>query len=298
MQHQVPVEDGITLDVRIERPEKATRRMLLVLPGTLVTHASMSCPLVTGADEDAMQMMARQEWIALCPTYAGYGASTRPVDGKSVTWSALCAHMTALIRWACRTFEVERLDVVGSSLGALLALELAAVDSPVKDAMGRLVLTSLVYKDVSPVLRESMLSGAMREALLAAPNGYLQTAPADYRSLLGKCGLDVVGWAHRTLPGRYAVGPTLVGFDLPVCEAKRVHKPAMLVWGDKDPLTPWGDVQIFQSEYGGPLMLRVVKGGGHAPFWEPQRQSLWQGALAFLDPLRTPLDDEPTHVDA
>jgi len=54
-------------------------------------------------------------------------------------------------------------------------------------------------------------------------------------------------------------------------------------WGDQDPITPLSDAQRFVSEYGGNACLSVLAGGGHAPYYEPVKETFWNQSFAFLD---------------
>jgi pimeloyl-ACP methyl ester carboxylesterase len=122
-----------------------------------------------------------------------------------------------------------------------------------------------------------------RAALEGAPGGYVPTIAPMYGLILASATPEAAAWAFENFPGVYAVGPTLEGFELPIFDAHYGRAPALQFWGDHDLITPREDVSRFQAEYGGPVRLAVLPGGGHTPNFEAVREDFWRQTFEFLD---------------
>lgn len=271
-----------------QRPD---RRAVLFLPGTLVTNNLFDLPLIRAGDQagdtaagpSALEYAATQGFYAFCPSYEGYGLSSCPEDGRSVTAERLLAQLGHLVAWIRYQRRVDRVDVVGVSLGASLAIALGGRASPVdENAIGKLVLTSMIYRDVSETMRDGFFSAQARQMLERMPQGYAQTIVSMYAPLLINAEPHVAAWVHSNFPGIYAVGPTLAGFSLPIFAGRDGRASALQFWGEHDALTPRHDVATLQREYGGPIRLATLPNTGHAPVLEPVRLELWRQTFAFL----------------
>lgn len=288
LEHQVPVRSGVSLHV-VEKFSSASlathpRRAIIMLTGTLVTNQQYDTSVPGDASYNALARAAQEGYFAFSPSYEGYGESSLPADGSIVTAERLLQELGVLVEWVRHTHGVSEVDLLGTSLGSSLAVALGGIQSPInRKHVGRLVLTSNVYKEVTPLFQSVFFTPELFQFLSTAPNGYVQTVPEAYGLILSNLAPDASAWAAATFPGVYATGPTLQGFDLPIFEAKNGRAPALQVWGDQDPITPLSDVARFQTEYGGPVELSVIAGGGHALTLEPVREAFWQEALAFLD---------------
>jgi pimeloyl-ACP methyl ester carboxylesterase len=175
-------------------------------------------------------------------------------------------------------------DLIGSSLGSSLAIALGGERSPIDpDHIGRIVVTSNVYREVTPLFQSVFFSPDVQALLEGAPDGYVTTPPDSYGLILALATPEAAVYGFATFPGMYAVGPTLEGFDLPVFDATYGRAPLLQVWGDADLITPRSDVDRFQSEYGGHAQLAVLPGGSHAPNFEPVRELFWDRVFEFFD---------------
>jgi pimeloyl-ACP methyl ester carboxylesterase len=291
MEHLVHVGADVTLHVlangsRMGGSPTPGTRAALFLPGTLVTGALCELPLQDtppsgGPAGDAFDLAAEYGFTLFSVTYEGYGKSSKPANGKLVTPQRLLADLQALLGWIEREFGASRVDLIGTSVGASLAMALSA-QSHGAARPGRLVLASLTYKTLAPAMRAQVLSPALRQALLAAPDGYLRTEPEHYAPLLAGASPAVAAWAAQRLPGVYAVGPTLAGFDLPIFPASRARGEALTFWGQRDILTPREDHLELQGDFGGVMHSVILPEAGHAPHLEPVRADVWRQTFAFL----------------
>jgi pimeloyl-ACP methyl ester carboxylesterase len=284
LEHHIQVSSNVNLHVlekftlrSVLRPH---RRALLMATGTLVTNQQWNVP----GPYNSLERAARAGYFGFSASYEGYGQSTLPADGKSVTAERLLGEMGQVVEWIRHHRLVRRVDMLGSSLGSSLAVELGGTHSPInRRHVGRLILTANVYKGVTPFFEAIFFNPEFRAFLQSVPNGYLPTGPESYGPVLAFAEPAAAAWVSANIPGIYAVGPTLEGFDLPTFPAQDGRAPVLQFWGDRDPITPLSDAQQFQTEYGGSACLSVLPGGGHAPYYEPVKEAFWSQSLAFLE---------------
>jgi pimeloyl-ACP methyl ester carboxylesterase len=289
-EHQVDVGDGAVLRV-VEKFSPTSvlrfpRRALLMLPGTLVTGDMYDIEVDDPVDFSALDRAARAGFFAFAVTYEGYPGSSAPADGSTVTAERTLAQVAKVVQWIRINRMVLRVDILGASIGSSLATALGGTQSPLpRAAIGRIVLMALVYKEVTPLFAEVFFSPEVQALLESAPNGYIPTAPEMYGLLLADSDPTAAAWCFDTFPDVYATGPTLEGFDLPLFDAKHGRAPALQMWGDQDLITPFADVETFQSEYGGHSELRVFPGAGHAPYMAAPdlTEAFWNETFEFLD---------------
>jgi len=261
------------------------RRGVFMLTGTLVNADQYDAVLDDGDTEfSVLERVASHGYIGAAASYEGYDDSSHPTNGADVTASRLLPEVGAAVELFRLLHGIDHVDLLGASLGANLAEELGGVASPIdRHHIGRIVVTSHVYKEVTPLFQQAFFSPEVQELFLTAPNGYVQTAPPFYALILLQAEADAAAWANATFPGTYATGPTLEGFHIPTFQASDGRAPLLQFWGDQDPITPRSDVDTFQAEYGGPSELAVLPGGGHAPYYEPVREQFWGRFFSFLD---------------
>lgn len=286
----VELQDGTVLHVREAFTPRSVlrfpRRGLLMLPGTLVTNELYDAQVPGAEDASALARAAQQGYFAFAVTYEGYPGSSLPADGASVDADRLLdttGELLERLRWER---GIPRMDILGTSIGSSLAIALGGQDSPIsRHHVGRIVLTALVYQEVTPLFEQVFFSPEVQALLESAPDGYVQTVADFYGLILLAADPSLAAWGFESFPDVYATGPTLEGFELPVFAAERGRAPALQWWGSADPITPFADVEAFQGTYGGPVGVSTLDGAGHAPFLAgpEQRDDFWEGSFAFLD---------------
>lgn len=289
--HQIDVGDGVSLHVIEKFTPKSVlrfpRRAMLMLPGTLVTNDMYDIDVeAPGPGLNALDRMALNGYFAYAVTYEGYGASSLPEDGSTVTAERSLEQMGQVVEWIRHERWVSKVDLLGTSFGSSLAIALGGTQSPInRHHVGRLVLQALVYKSVTPLFEQIFFSPETQAALENAPNGYVPTAPEMYGLILASTDPAAAAYGFANFPGVYATGPTLEGFDLPVFDAEYGRARALQFWGDEDLITPLEDAQLFQSEYAGDSQLSVLSQTGHAPYIgiEDVRDDFWGQTTDFLD---------------
>ena len=286
-EHSVDVGGGVRLHV-LERwsGRSLTRfphRAMLMIPATLTTNALYDAQIEGDGSYNTLDRMAREGWFAYSVSYEGYGESTLPADGSTVTYERSLVQMAEVVEWIRHRRHVARVDLLGTSVGSDLAIGLGGVESPTDPAhVGRIVLTATVYRSFSDFVRENAFTPEFEAFLRSLPGGYVETIAPFYDLVITEVEEPARSWAYATFPDVYATGPTLEAFDLPVVDAAHGRAPALLFWGNADPVTPRSDIDDLLDEYGGPIRLVEMDGGGHSSFLEPERETFYRETLGFL----------------
>lgn len=284
--HYVTTSNGARLHV-VEKYNPARRgrpRAILMLPATLVTNLIWNAEVPGLPEYNALSRAANEGYTSYTLDYEGYGTSSRPADGKTVTLSRVVDEMGDLVRWIRHRDHVGKVDLLGASFGSSVASILGSTASPIpRGWIGHIVLTSNVYKNVSAFAAQSFFTPATQALLTSIPGGYLPTSLEQYGLVLWAAEPAVAGYCYQNCPGMYATGPTLAGFTLPPFKASTGRAKMLQFWGTADLITPLSDAEQFQSEYGGPHSLVVLNGGAHVPHWEAVREQFWDNTFAFLD---------------
>lgn len=293
-EHKVNVGNGVKLHVLAKHSIRSLtvfpRRAILMLPPTLATNAIYDAQVPGDPTFNALDRAAREGYFAYALSYEGYGESTQPEHGGTVTAERMLQQAGKVVEWIRVNALADEVDVFGMSIGSSIAVALGGTQSPTKQRyIGRVVLSSHVYQSVTPFFEQAFFSPEFRAFLESAPNGYIETDPSVYGLLMDRVEPAAFDWAGNALAGRYATGPTLEGFDLPVFNATYGRAPALQFWGDADPVTPLSDVADFQADYGGPVDLRVIPDGAHTLHLEEGRETLFDEMFDFLDEGRTPV---------
>jgi pimeloyl-ACP methyl ester carboxylesterase len=254
--------------------------------------------------------MSASTWAPLLPYLAGYGLIVFDLPGFGLsdafdyTGRSLRGHAVAQLRSLLDALDLERVGVIGTSLGGMWALCLA-VDAPERitalaslgvpavalpGMRGDPAFTALSTPGVRQVLarigspsvavtRRSLARGAIgRRAAELAPVGFFDVVHEGMR----QPGFRTAMLSHMWLAMRLG-RPRAENF-LSDAELQHIPVPVLMVWGDEDP-------------YGGPEIgrraaalipnahLEVIP-GRHAPFLDdPQRcgaliDELLRGAAA------------------
>lgn len=163
---------------------------------------------------------------------------------------------------------LERVDVVGVSLGGWIAAEIAVrypnriAHLVLADALG-LCLDEHPVPDLLPKLSDA---AELRRLLFADPNGPMA---------------DVLVPAKTTDPERLAAAAKardatarLAG-DPPFCDPKlarrlrRITCPTLVVWGERDPLLPLAYAEAYRDRIDG-AELAILPDAGHLPHFEQE----------------------------
>ena len=169
------------------------------------------------------------------------------------------AKLAAWLRSWLEAVGLERVDVVGHSLGGLIAAELAAEQSP------RIRRLALVSAAGIPCGR----------GLFTRSIGLVETLYGVRKQFP-----TVAGDAIRTGPFSLLRGIVFVSERDLRRDLASIRVPSLLVWGEQDRLTPtWVAEEWHRALPGSRLVLLQC---GHVPMWEVPDE-LADCLLAFLD---------------
>jgi pimeloyl-ACP methyl ester carboxylesterase len=287
-EHLIDVGEGIHLHV-IERfsGRSALRfphRALLMLPATLAANTYFDAELEGDPSFNALHQAASRGFFGFAMSYEGFGESSIPEDGTTVTVARLLAHTGEVVEWIRTHRGVPKVDVFGTSIGAGIAIAIGGTESPIDfHHINRVAIATNVYKTFTPAT-QAVFTPEFKAFLVGLPGGYITTTTTTYASIFAGMDPAALSWANATLPGSYPVGPLLAGgFDLPFFAAAAGRAPLLQFWGSDSPTTPLSDVEQLQNEYGGHHELVVYEGAAHNPMLEPVRHQFWDQVEAFLN---------------
>ena len=168
-------------------------------------------------------------------------------------------------------------DLVGASLGATLAAEIAAFS---RASARRLVL-------VAPLglFDASEPSADLFAQRLSAVPGLLCAKPERYEAFLARPdGADAVEWEIETARAQEAAARLLWPLASTGLE-KRLHRitaPTLVVWGAEDRLVPPSYAKRFADALGGSAEIRQIPGAGHMAELDAP-EALADAVTGFLD---------------
>jgi pimeloyl-ACP methyl ester carboxylesterase len=286
-EHAINVGDGVKIHV-IERFSgravmRQPHRALLMLPATLASNNYFDAEVGDDPSYNALHQAASRGFFGFAMSYEGFGKSTLPDDGLSVTAQRMLEHTGKVLEWIRTHRGVPKVDVLGTSIGAGIAIALGGTESSINHRhVHRIVIITNVYKRFSKET-QAVFNPEFKAFLLNLPGGYLTTDRSTYAPIFSGMDASALNWANDNIPGVYPVGPLLEGFDLPFFEAAPGRAPLIQFWGNKSPTTPRSDVEQLQREYGGPHQLVIYDGAAHNPILEPVRHKFWYQVDQFLN---------------
>ena len=168
-------------------------------------------------------------------------------------------------------------DLVGASLGATLAAEIAAFS---RASVRRLVLIApLGLFDVNEPPAD-----LFAQRLSAVP-GLLCTRPERYEAFLARPdGVDPVEWEIETARAQEAAARLLWPLANTGLEKRlyRITVPTLVVWGGEDRLVPPSYAKRIADALGGSAEIRQIAGAGHMVELDAP-EALANAVTGFLD---------------
>ena len=228
----------------------------------------------------------------------GWGLSS-PIDYRSAEFGALVA--TTLTK-ALDALELDRVDIVGASIGALWALHLARRD-PTR--VGRIVvLGGMPHREIGVPRFIKLLSSPIGAIMVRVPmsakmvRSQLQAVGHGPSVAAGRMD-DFIDWrlafSNHTPSMRHerAMARALragegwrAGFTLEDHDLADVRQPVRMILGSADPT---GTPELWERFIGhlpnGELVM--VPGAGHQPWWD-EPADVGAKVTSFLDPDRRP----------
>ena len=213
-----------------------------------------------------------ERYRVVAPDLPGHGASDKPPGDYS-----LGAYANVL-RDLLTALDIERVTVVGQSLGGGVAMQLAYQHPELCE---RLVLVSSggLGREVSLLLRLLSAPGAELVLKVAAPS-FVRDGGDAFRRWLGSRGiraarLDEMWRAYASLGDpdtREAFLRTLRSVVDPGGQSVNAHDrlyladtmPTMIIWGDADPIIPVSHAEAAHETMPG-SRVEILPGVGHFP---------------------------------
>jgi len=218
LEHQVPVGDGqtifmtesFTLGSWLRWPHRAV--VFLHGPESKGSFWSLPSP-----DYNATDMAARRGFFAYAVDLIGVGRSSRPADGSVVFPEASVDPMRTVLRYIRFFRAVPKIDLVGESIGGIVAVHLA--DDPVR--VRSCVLSAMTYEDL---IYPGLVTPEFAAFLSSWPDGYMFNPPEFYLGVLARISDETVRqYVFDTQPDYYPTGPFWQLFDgrgdPPICLA-------------------------------------------------------------------------------
>lgn len=279
--HQVEVEPGATLFV-LEKYIPADGgappgQAILCLPGAGVDHRTFDCPI---DDYSVLDFLARQGYRAFGVDFRGFGQSTKPADGTTVT-AELCLADTLKVVEAIREIAgCERVSLLGVSFGSFVAA-MAAERAPA--LVDKVVLTGFFYAALNPIAIQ-MLTPETMQALAMAPNGYIPPAPDLLRACLPCATAEMVDWNLAAFSYTIPNGPLLSAATLPlVQDPARITAPVLVVNGAHEIFATEADSRAFLERVSSSVKaFHLLPDAGHVPFFERDYRQFQQLVADFL----------------
>jgi pimeloyl-ACP methyl ester carboxylesterase len=218
-----------------------------------------------------------RSYQAIAIDFPGFGGSDKPETDYSIEW------LTQIVEKLLEERKLSRVHVVGHSMGALVALNLAALpDSPVKrlvvaDAIGirdksDFLSYALTKKIMGPESRWETVEGFMRDELRAIIENWLKSqTPKTSREFFESVPKSpLTGKPLLPMTPSVQMSASIIDFDIrPKLAA--IRQPTLILWGGKDPIASPEDASFLKSQI--PLaILKILEECGHSPMLEqPER---------------------------
>ncbi|HEX4435395.1 MAG TPA: alpha/beta hydrolase [Solirubrobacteraceae bacterium] len=214
----------------------------------------------------------RERFEVIAYDHRGVGASTRLTDGR-VTIAEMAEDAAALLS----ALEIESADVMGISMGGMIAQELALAHP---ELLRTLTLgctycggegSAMAAPATIQKLSEAMMSGDRARAIRAGWEVNVSASFAD----------DPVGWpAFQEIAAQRAVALPVVMAQMQACAAhdtnerlSTIEMPTLVIHGTEDQLLPVENGRLIASRIDG-SQLEILDGIGHLFFWErPERSA-------------------------
>lgn len=285
IEHLITVPDGAVIHVIERFTAKAIKakkkRAILMLTPTTVTNLFYDIEIDGDLSYNTSHYMARHKFFVYAVSYEGFGESSIPPDGRDVTFETTLAQMGFLVELIRQARNVDKVNVLGGSFGAQLAVALGSVNGPIPhEHINKIALTSFTYREFSPFVQTYVFTPELKAFLESIP--YLETTPETYGTVLSHTDPVFTAWGSTAFLGLYPTGPLLEAFYLPASPAQDGRVPALQFWGDEDIMNTMDDVTAFQNEYGAAAELVVLPGGAHSPLFEPGRDAVLEQIKSFF----------------
>jgi non-heme chloroperoxidase len=208
---------------------------------------------------DLLMPLLPQGWRVIALTVRGHGRSDKPAEGYAA------AEMAADVPLLLDALGIERALIVGHSMGATLALHVAAA---YHGRVSGLVLLGAFasFAGNEGVLQLAAEIGAFQEHI--DPEFVLAFQESTFAEMIPQRFLDTVIGESLRCPAFVWRAALRGQLDAALMDAaRRCIAPTLLVRGQHDAFVPHGD-QLKLRDALPSARLFTMRGVGHAPHWE------------------------------
>jgi proline-specific peptidase len=225
-----------------------------------------------------------KDWSANLPAFAatyqvmaidfpGFGDSDKPEVKYSIDW------FTHIVESFIRDKKLERVNVIGHSMGGLVALDLAArLNSPVKklvvtNAVGigdksEFISYAMTKKIMGPETRWESFEKFLQDEFRAMVDSFIKDQkPKTAREFFESVPKNpFTGNPFLPMTPNVQMTASIIDFDIRPKLAS-IRQPTLILWGAKDPVAPPKDASLLKKEI---LQSRLVlfPDTGHSPMIE------------------------------
>jgi pimeloyl-ACP methyl ester carboxylesterase len=205
--------------------------------------------------------------------FPGFGDSDKPEVKYSIDW------FTQIVESFIREKKLERVNVIGHSMGGLVALDLAArLNSPVKklvatDVVGigdksEFISYAMTKKIMGPETRWESFEKFLQEEFRAMVDSFVKDQkPKTAREFFESVPKNpFTGNPFLPMTTNVQMTASIIDFDIRPRLAS-IRQPTLILWGAKDPVAPPKDASLLKKEI---LQSRLVlfPDSGHSPMIE------------------------------
>jgi pimeloyl-ACP methyl ester carboxylesterase len=225
-----------------------------------------------------------KDWSANLPAFAatcqvmavdfpGFGGSDQPEVKYSIEW------FTEVVGKFIQERRLDRVNLVGHSMGGLVALNLAArPDSRVKkliitDAVGigdkaEFISYVMTKKILGPETRWESFEGFLKDEFRGMVNNFIkdrkpQTARDFFESLPKN---PITGNPVLPMTPSVQMSASIIDFDIRPRLAS-IRQPTLILWGARDPVAPLQDASLLKKEIPQSKLV-LFPDIGHSPMIE------------------------------
>ena len=225
-----------------------------------------------------------KDWSANLPAFAatrrvmamdfpGFGDSDKPEVKYSIEW------LTDIVENFLREKKLKQVNVIGHSMGGLVALDLAArPNSPVK----RLIVTDVVgigdksefisyamtKKIMGPETRWESFEKFLQEEFRAMVDSFVKDQkPKTARDFFESVPKNpFTGNPFLPMTPNVQLTASIIDFDIRPKLAS-IRQPTLILWGAKDPVAPPQDASFLHKELASSTLI-LFPDSGHSPMKE------------------------------
>jgi 2-hydroxy-6-oxonona-2,4-dienedioate hydrolase len=212
------------------------------------------------------------EYRVLAMDFPGFGESDKPEVQYSIEW------LTDVVEQFLRVQEIDRVTLVGHSMGGVVALNVASrPKSRVKklvicDAVGigdksEFLAYSMSKKIMGPDTEWEFVESLLKNQFRAMADDLIEKQkPQTARDLFESLKMPITG--NPLLPMTPEVQMTASIFDFDIRQKlASVQQPTLIVWGAKDPVASPQDASFLQTKIPSSILI-LFPGSGHSPMME------------------------------